>query len=186
MCHSEMRDFGEKLKEYRKNKGLTQEMLANIIGVQNSAISKYEKGRIKQIPLHILARLKAVLEFSIKEIPISQFKELPPNTQTSAYLPGEYKKRLALTESYLHLLFSAPNPQIEDNNAFVAVSDNKGNIGYFQHFYIDGESFFILSKNAFDKKDFEQIKTYIQFLISQNENYKPLDLEQSEQDGALK
>lgn len=71
----DMAIFGEKLKEYRKNKGLTQEELAGIIGVQNSAISKYETGRIKQIPLHILARLEAIFGFGITEIPISQLKK---------------------------------------------------------------------------------------------------------------
>ena len=152
----DMAIFGEKLKEYRKNKGLTQEELAGIIGVQNSAISKYETGRIKQIPLHILARLEAIFGFGITEIPISQLKKIPSNTQTTPYLPKEYKKRLSLTESYLHLLFSSPNSE-----------------GYFNHFCIDGESFFIVSKDTFEKKDIEQIKTFVQFLINQKDSNNP-------------
>ena len=72
MPQDEMVAFGEKLKEYRKQKGLTQEELAALVGVQNSAISKYEKGRIKQIPIHILERLRAVLEFNVNDIPDSQ------------------------------------------------------------------------------------------------------------------
>lgn len=38
-------DFGEKLKEIRKNEGLSQEQLADKIGVSRQAITKWETGR---------------------------------------------------------------------------------------------------------------------------------------------
>lgn len=41
--------FGERLKALRKEKGLTQEQLAAIIGVERSSIGKYE-GKSKIIP----------------------------------------------------------------------------------------------------------------------------------------
>ena len=39
-----MVEFGQRLKELRKQKNLTQKQLASLIGVQNSIISFYEVG----------------------------------------------------------------------------------------------------------------------------------------------
>lgn len=37
-------DFGEKLKEARNNKGMTQEQLASQLGIAKSTLAGYEKG----------------------------------------------------------------------------------------------------------------------------------------------
>ena len=162
MPQDEMVAFGEKLKEYRKQKGLTQEELAALVGVQNSAISKYEKGRIKQIPIHILERLRAVLEFNVNDIPDSQivfniYKKLRP-----AYLPEQYKSRLRLTEAYLRLLFYAPNPRGENSS-----------VAYFDHFYINGDNFLIIAKNHFSENEVQQIQDYIDFVINKHIKQNP-------------
>lgn len=39
--------FGEKLKEARKNKGLSQEKVAEILNIARSNISKYENGNLE-------------------------------------------------------------------------------------------------------------------------------------------
>ena len=50
---------GEKIKMLRKERGLTQEELGNMIGVQKAAINKYETGIVddfKQSTIHALAK----------------------------------------------------------------------------------------------------------------------------------
>ena len=37
---------GERIKKLRKEKGLTQQQLGEMLGVQKSAIAKYENGRV--------------------------------------------------------------------------------------------------------------------------------------------
>jgi len=41
--------MGDRMRELRKERGITQEELGHLIGVQKSAIRKYEKGTIKSI-----------------------------------------------------------------------------------------------------------------------------------------
>ena len=40
-----MKNFSERIKELRKEKGLSQEGIGNIIGVTRYAVYSYEKGR---------------------------------------------------------------------------------------------------------------------------------------------
>ena len=39
-------ELGQKIKEARLQKGLTQQELGDIVGLQKSAIAKYENGRV--------------------------------------------------------------------------------------------------------------------------------------------
>lgn len=54
-------DVGELIKEARLAKGLTQEELGNIVGVQKSAIAKYENGRVVNIKRSTLQKLAKTL-----------------------------------------------------------------------------------------------------------------------------
>ena len=40
---------GERIKKLRKEKGLTQEQLGNLLGVKKSAIAKYENNRVENL-----------------------------------------------------------------------------------------------------------------------------------------
>ncbi len=42
-------NMGERIKQLRKQKGLTQEELGKYIGVKKAAIMKYEKGNVKNM-----------------------------------------------------------------------------------------------------------------------------------------
>lgn len=55
-------DIGQKIKEARLAKGLTQEELGNLVGLQKSAIAKYETGRVVNIKRSTLQKLAKALD----------------------------------------------------------------------------------------------------------------------------
>lgn len=55
-------DIGKKIREARLAKGLTQEELGNIVGLQKSAIAKYENGRVVNIKRSTLQKLAKALD----------------------------------------------------------------------------------------------------------------------------
>lgn len=56
--------MGERIKEMRKAKGLTQEELAQKLGLKDSAIAKYENGRVENIKRSTIAEMAKILECS--------------------------------------------------------------------------------------------------------------------------
>ena len=46
-------EIGKKIKEARLEKGMTQEELGKIVGLQKSAIAKYETGRVVNIKRYL-------------------------------------------------------------------------------------------------------------------------------------
>ena len=55
-------ELGQKIKAARLEKGLTQEELGNIVGLQKSAIAKYENGRVVNIKRSTLQKLAKALD----------------------------------------------------------------------------------------------------------------------------
>ena len=55
-------ELGQKIKQARLQKGLTQEELGNIVGLQKSAIAKYENGRVVNIKRSTLQKLAKALD----------------------------------------------------------------------------------------------------------------------------
>ena len=54
-------DIGAKIRAARQAKGMTQEELGEILGVQKSAIAKYESGRVVNIKRSTLKKISDVL-----------------------------------------------------------------------------------------------------------------------------
>ena len=69
-------NVGEKIKSARLAKGYTQEELGKLIGVQKSAVAKYEKGRVVNIKRSVLAKISKVLEIAPAEL-VSDINEKP-------------------------------------------------------------------------------------------------------------
>lgn len=67
--------MGQKIKEARKKKGLTQEELGNIVGVQKSAIAKYENGRVVNIKRSTLQKIASTLNLRPSELIFRKFTE---------------------------------------------------------------------------------------------------------------
>ena len=55
-------EIGQKIKQARIAKGLTQEELGSIVGLQKSAIAKYENGRVVNIKRSTLQKLAQALD----------------------------------------------------------------------------------------------------------------------------
>lgn len=72
-------NIGEKIRKARIEKGYTQEELGNLIGVQKSAVAKYEKGRVVNIKRSVLAKISKVLEIPPVEL-VSDIEEKPVET----------------------------------------------------------------------------------------------------------
>ena len=63
------REVGMNIKKARKNKGLKQKELANLIGFSESSISKYEQGLIS-IPIGVLEQIAKALDVSTFDLTI--------------------------------------------------------------------------------------------------------------------
>lgn len=61
-------DIGQKIREARIAKGMTQEELGEILGVQKSAIAKYENGKIINIKRSNLKKISNVLGIRPSEL----------------------------------------------------------------------------------------------------------------------
>lgn len=54
--------IGEKIKRLRKECGMTQEELGNLVGVQKAAINKYETGVVVNLKKEMISKLAAALD----------------------------------------------------------------------------------------------------------------------------
>lgn len=61
-------DVGSKIKTARIAKGLTQEELGKLLGVQKSAVAKYENGRVVNIKRSMLKKISDVLGIRPSEL----------------------------------------------------------------------------------------------------------------------
>lgn len=89
-------NIGAKIKEARLAKGMTQEELGEILGVQKSAIAKYESGRVVNIKRTTLKKISDVLEIPPFEL-VFDAAEKPPVPDDE--LPEKVKKLVEFSKS---------------------------------------------------------------------------------------
>ena len=61
-------ELGQKIKKARIEKGLTQQALGNLVGVQKSAIAKYENGRVVNIKRSTMQKIASALDIRPSEL----------------------------------------------------------------------------------------------------------------------
>lgn len=61
-------EIGQKIKKARLEKGMTQQELGDIVGVQKSAIAKYESGRVVNIKRSTLQKIAKALNMRPSEL----------------------------------------------------------------------------------------------------------------------
>lgn len=74
-------DIGEQIAYYRKQKGLTQTQLANLLNVSKSCINAYENRELKLVNVEFLKRVFEVLEINNK-IKLPAYEEFILNNQS--------------------------------------------------------------------------------------------------------
>ena len=60
--------IGNKIKEIREEKGISQYRLAQLTGINRSTINRYENGLIQKISFDNLLKICEALEIDIKNI----------------------------------------------------------------------------------------------------------------------
>lgn len=59
-------DLGKKVKELRKDKGLTQQILANETGISRATLSKLENGYIANVSIVTLDNILSILGYELE------------------------------------------------------------------------------------------------------------------------
>lgn len=180
-------EIGETIKNYRKAKGLTQGELGKMLNVVDTAVSKYEKGQIANIPLEIRLKLATILDIPTTKLNIDRsffidemLSELYGVNKTSVLTFAEIAHNAII--NYLN--------EVHKTDAYYPI--------------IERQEYWLIDKSAYSKSDilqlkylintfllsrisdteFQQIKTYTDFVLSQRKHSTPP--EQSEQNNTQK
>ena len=99
-------EIGKKIREARIAKGLTQEELGKIVGLQNSAIAKYENGRVVNIKRSTLQKLAIALDLRGSDLII---ESEPIESVPTCYLScSQRKEEVSLLFFNSRVLFPPP------------------------------------------------------------------------------
>ena len=108
----------EKIKQLRINKGLSQDELGKMIGVQRAAINKYEKGTVVNIKRSTLEKLAEVFNVSPADL-LDDYEPL-----TTDELALFFLNRTQVRDSILNLLGYSVSVELSEGiNNLILVSD---------------------------------------------------------------
>ena len=127
MIGGDYMNIGEKIKTARLSKGYTQEELGKLIGVQKSAVAKYEKGRVVNIKRSVLAQISKVLEIPPVEL-VSDIEEKPVETANKLadlFLHIEFKEDTTALMKMLEEYNSLPDTKKEQVREYVHLLSGK-------------------------------------------------------------
>lgn len=140
--------MGERIKELRKKSGMTQEELGKLIGVQKSAIRKYESGMVENIPqssIRIMAK-----HFGVKPSFLMGYDDDPTSTSTAASLAvrmardpmfaEQVQKRGVRIPVYGNVAAGIPIEAITDIEDYEEISQEMAAKGEYAALRIHGDS----------------------------------------------
>lgn len=157
-------DIGEKIKIARITRGLTQEELGNMIGVQKSAIAKYESGRVVNIKRTTLQKIADVLDMnpsdlifddyttSISDSGTATVKRIPVLGRVVAGIPidaieevldwEEIPESLARTGEFfaLQVKGDSMSPRIQEGDVLIVRQQNDADEGDIVIAQINGDT----------------------------------------------
>jgi repressor LexA len=92
-------EVGSLIKEARLAKGLTQEELGKLVGVQKSAIAKYENGRVVNIKRSTLQKLAAALNLKGSDLIIQSNPKEAAELSARVLIDSDLRELLELYSS---------------------------------------------------------------------------------------
>ena len=101
---------GEKIKQLRKQLGMTQEELGNLIGVQKAAINKYETGVVVNLKQSTIAALAHALHvspidlLSPEDLPCDPPPEFPHTVEARSLAKGIDRMPKEQREAILNMM----------------------------------------------------------------------------------
>ena len=95
--------IGDKIKTARIAKGMTQEELGKHLGLQKSAIAKYENGRVVNIKRSTLKKISDVLDIRASELIFEEQKQ-PAESELSIRKKAFMQKVEGMSDAQLERL----------------------------------------------------------------------------------
>ena len=92
-------ELGQKIKKARLERGLTQQELGDIVGVQKSAIAKYENGRVVNIKRSTLQKIASALELRPSELIFNESPKEAANLHAKILTDHELMKVIKVYHS---------------------------------------------------------------------------------------
>lgn len=110
-----------RIKERRLALGLTQEELATMVGLQKSAIAKYENGRVENIKRSMIAKMSAALECNPAWL--MGLDDLLDNKATEDINAGTILGKAAQDPDQIHLLETYQNLDTDNQGKLIQFAD---------------------------------------------------------------
>ncbi|MDD4000267.1 MAG: helix-turn-helix transcriptional regulator [Bacilli bacterium] len=133
-----MESLNERIKQLRKEKGLTQTQLADLLGVTDKAVSKWEVGEANP-DISLLTKLSEIFGVSIdylltgvsheKEVVIISPKEMLFKTDDPKYLEQISENDLNIVEMYEHKLVNVFTFLLDNNKIRSYIRGKRGRLG---------------------------------------------------------
>ncbi len=95
------KDVGLYIKSLRESRGLTQEQLGEIVGVQKAAVQKWESGTTQNLKRTVIKELSEYFEVSAASFVVNTDSENQNNDNTlvdSVYVDGDIKITITHTK----------------------------------------------------------------------------------------